>query len=94
VGYFEEQLNSDEYFRDLQQLIASISGWLENNDFLNKKIKQQLENVDGLLKKKRMYFSLQSFQEVNLNSLTQPFSGCQGKNYYLQHPVKPVIVLR
>ncbi len=49
MGYFEEQLNSDETTIELQQIIASISGWLEINGFFNDQIRERFERIEGLL---------------------------------------------
>ena len=52
MGYFEEQLNSDDTTRELQQLISSISGWLDSNGFMNQQIRDRFANIDGLLEEK------------------------------------------
>lgn len=53
VSYFEEQLNSDETTIELQQLVASISGWLEINGFYNKQIQERFERISTMLSEKQ-----------------------------------------
>jgi len=80
VGYFEEQLNSDEVTVELQQLIASISGWLEANGFYNKQIQERFELIQDMLsEKQRNVLFLAEFSRGKSELINSTIFGSMGK---------------
>ena len=80
MSYFEEQLNSDEVTIELQQLIESISGWLEANGFYNKQVKERFEQIHNMLtEKERNVLFLAEFSRGKSELINSTIFGSMGK---------------
>lgn len=80
VGYFEEQLNSDETTVELQQIIESISGWLEINGFYNDQIRDRFENAQVQLSDtSRKVLFLAEFSRGKSELINSTIFGSMGK---------------
>lgn len=87
MSYFEEQLNCDETVIELRQLLSSISGWLENNEFHNEQTRQRYSDIeDLLLNKKRHVLFLAEFSRGKSELINSTIFGSLGRRYLPSTP--------
>ena len=80
MSYFQEQLNNDEVTVELQQLIASISSWLEANGFYNKPVKERFDLIQDMLsEKERNVLFLAEFSRGKSELINSTIFGSMGK---------------
>ena len=80
MSYFEEQLNGDEVTRELQQLIESISRWLDVNGFSNKQVAERFQRVEDVLGEKgRNVLFLAEFSRGKSELINTTIFGSLGK---------------
>ncbi len=87
LSYFEEQLNCDDATKELQQLIASISGWLSSNGFHNNKVQERFESIETMLgEKQRHVLFLAEFSRGKTELINSTIFGSMGRRFLPSTP--------
>ena len=53
VNNLQKKITSEDYLKEFGQLIESISNWLENNGFLDRKIRERIDQVETRLSRQK-----------------------------------------